>query len=154
MLFARFTYRLFPSLLSGALLRVAAVSITHDPCSKIAGRDFVDPTYVLDCHKSFPFNETLRQNVLSAVGGVFDFYTFEDFYLNLPPPFQESTTDIRAEIARINSTQYESDYEFHKDLYYFTTRLNDGHTRKAVCSSAASLVISFCSRQASSRTAI
>jgi hypothetical protein len=108
MLFARFTsHGLFASLLGGALLRVTAAAITHDPCSEITGRNFVDPANVIDCHKSFPFNETLRQNVLSVVSSVFDFYTFEDFYLNSPPPFQESTTDIRAEIARINNTQYE-----------------------------------------------
>jgi len=108
MLFTRFTsYGLFSSLLSGTFLRVAAVANTDDPCSTIAGRAFVDPALVIDCHKSFPFNETLRQNILSVVSRVFDFYTFEDFYLNSPPPFQESTTDIRAEIARINKTQYE-----------------------------------------------
>ncbi|KAH9955472.1 hypothetical protein BC827DRAFT_1271685 [Russula dissimulans] len=130
MLFARFTsHGLFASLLGGALLRVTAAAITHDPCSEITGRNFVDPANVIDCHKSFPFNETLRQNVLSVVSSVFDFYTFEDFYLNSPPPFQESTTDIRAEIARINNTQYESDYDFNQDLYNFTSRLNDGHTR-------------------------
>jgi hypothetical protein len=31
----------------------------------------------LVCVKSFPFNETLRQNVLTSVARVFDFYTFE-----------------------------------------------------------------------------
>jgi len=78
----------------------------HDPCAKVAGRHFVDPGDAIACQKSFPFNETLRQNVLSVVSRVFDFYTFEDFYLHSPPPFQESTTDIRAEIRRINSTRY------------------------------------------------
>jgi hypothetical protein len=74
-------------------------------CTKIAGLQFVDPADAIVCQKSFTFNETLRQNVLSVVSRVFDFYSFEDFYLNSPPPFEESTTDIRAEIARINATQ-------------------------------------------------
>ena len=78
-----------------------------DPCTLVANQTFVKPATALACMKSFPFNETLRQNVLTVVSRVFDFYTFEDFYLDLPPPFQASTTDIRAEIARINSTQYE-----------------------------------------------
>ena len=60
----------------------------------------------MDCQKMFPFNETLRQNVLSVVSRVLDFYTFEDYYLNSPHPFEDSTKDIRAEIARINSTKY------------------------------------------------
>ena len=57
--------------------------------------------------KSFPFNETLKQNVLTVISRVFDFYTFEDYYLDSPPPFQDSTTNIRAQLARINQTHYE-----------------------------------------------
>ena len=78
-----------------------------DPCAPFAGQAFVVPAQALACLKSFPFNETLRQNVLTNIARVFDFYTFEEFYLNSPPPFQESTTNIRADIARINSTKFE-----------------------------------------------
>lgn len=77
-----------------------------DPCQTIAGKTFVPPSDALACMKSFPFNETLRQNVLTNVARVFDFYTFEDFYLNSPAPFQESTTNIRADLARMNTTSY------------------------------------------------
>ncbi|KAJ7856576.1 hypothetical protein B0H13DRAFT_2237799 [Mycena leptocephala] len=85
-----------------------------DPCTVIAGQTFVHPADALACLKSFPFNETLRQNVLTNnIARVFDFFTFEDYYLDSPPPFQESTTD----------------YDFNVDLYNFVTRLNDGHTR-------------------------
>lgn len=101
-----------------------------DPCAAIAGKTFVLPADALACLKSFPFNETLRQNVLTAnIARVFDFFTFEDYYLASPPPFQESTADIRAELARINTTAYATDYDFNVDLYNFVTRLNDGHTR-------------------------
>jgi hypothetical protein len=107
MLFTRFTsHGLVHFLLGGSFIAAAASAAAHDPCSEIAGRAFVDPALVLECHRSFPFNETLRQNVLSVVKTVFDFYTFEDFYLNSPPPFQESTTNIQAEIKRINNTKY------------------------------------------------
>ena len=85
----------------------AAVVTRADPCASIAGQTFVKPAEALACMKSFPFNETLRQNVIAAISGVFDFYTFEDFYLNSPPPFQGSTANIRAEIARINETRFE-----------------------------------------------
>jgi hypothetical protein len=99
---------LLPALLSRGLLAVAlpAQRATPDPCTKIAGLDFVDPADAIACQKSFKFDERLRKNVMSVVSRVFDFFTFEDFYLNSPPPFQESTKDIRAEIARISSTQY------------------------------------------------
>jgi len=97
------------TLLSRVLLVAAAPArkdLPPDPCAKIAGLNFVDPADAIACQKSFPFDENLRQNVISVVSRVFDFYTFEEFYLNSPSPFQESTKDIRAEITRINSTQY------------------------------------------------
>ncbi|KAH8994242.1 hypothetical protein EDB92DRAFT_1850975 [Lactarius akahatsu] len=112
-----------------AVLSAASTALSAHPCVKIAGIPYVDPADAIACQKSFLFNETLRQNVLSVVSRVFDFYTFEDFYVNSPPPFEESTKDIRAEIARINATQYATDYDFNRDLWDFTTQLNDGHTR-------------------------
>ncbi|KAF8270058.1 hypothetical protein EI94DRAFT_1771038 [Lactarius quietus] len=131
MLFSRPIYSvLLPTLLGRGLLATAAKPAhSADPCVKVAGLQFADPADAIACQKSFPFSEVLRQNVLTVVSRVFDFYTFEDFYLNSPPPFQESTTDIRAEIARINRTYYATDYDFNLDLWDFTTQLNDGHTR-------------------------
>ncbi|KAG6864821.1 hypothetical protein C0991_006942, partial [Blastosporella zonata] len=108
---------------------VAVAPSAVDPCAKVAGKAFVPPADALACYKAFPFNETLRQNVLTNVARVFDFYTFENFYLNSPPPFQESTVNIRTAIATLNSTKYKTDYDFSKALYDFTTQLNDGHTR-------------------------
>ena len=108
MYFSRFIHPLLlPALLCRGLLAAAAATAASDPCVKVAGLEFADPADAIACQKSFPFNETLRQNVLTVISRVFDFYTFEDYYLNSPPPFQESTTNIRADIARINSTYYE-----------------------------------------------
>ena len=101
--FSHFSCSVIPSALFS---RVSLAAATHDPCIKVVGQAFFDPADALDCLKSFPFNETLRQNVLSVVSRVFDFYTFEDYYLNSPPPFRESTADIHAQIRQINSTQY------------------------------------------------
>ena len=107
MIFSRFVHSgLLPALLGRGLLATAAATAASDPCVKVAGLQFADPADAIACQKSFPFNETLRQNVLTVVSRVFDFYTFEDFYLNSPPPFQESTTNIRADISRINVTFY------------------------------------------------
>lgn len=98
---------------TGALLTSLALTATTsaapgatDSCAKFAGQSFVVPSDALACLKSFPFNETLRQNVLTNIARVFDFFTFEEFYLNSPAPFQESTTNIRADIARINRTKF------------------------------------------------
>ena len=82
------------------------VFAASDPCVNIGGKTFAAPADVLACEKSFPFNETLRQNVLTAIARVFDFYAFEEYYLSSPPPFQESTADIRKALTRINSTNY------------------------------------------------
>ncbi|KAJ7594181.1 hypothetical protein C8J56DRAFT_1002138 [Mycena floridula] len=100
-----------------------------DPCAQIGGLTFVPPAQALACMKSFPFNQTLATNVLTNIDRVFDFFTFEDYYLNSPPPFQESTDNIRATLAQIAKTHYETDYDFSVALYDFTTQLNDGHTR-------------------------
>ena len=83
------------------------VSAASDPCVKIGGKTFASPADVLACEKSFPFNETLRQNVLTNIARVFDFFTFENYYLNSPPPFQESTAHIRQSLTRINNTKYD-----------------------------------------------
>ncbi|KAL0946153.1 hypothetical protein HGRIS_012416 [Hohenbuehelia grisea] len=108
---------------------VGAAAAVADPCLNIAGKNFTLPSDALACQKSFPFNETLRQNVLTNVARVFDFFTFENYYLNSPPPLQESTINIRQALAKLNSTKFATDYDFSRALYDFTTQLNDGHTR-------------------------
>ena len=101
-------FRTISALLGTISVGMSLVSAqASDPCAAIAGQDFVVPAKALACLKSFPFNETLRQNVIHNIARVFDFYTFEDFYLNSPPPFQESTANIRQIIARINNTNFE-----------------------------------------------
>ena len=94
------------ALLGYAGVALAAPSAASDPCAKVAGKAFVPPADALACYKSFPFNETLRQNVLTVVDRVFNFYSFEDYYLHSPKPFQDSTVNIRAELKRIGSTKY------------------------------------------------
>ncbi|TFK31947.1 hypothetical protein BDQ12DRAFT_671469 [Crucibulum laeve] len=115
---------------SFSLLVIAAPSPrAANGCIQIAGKTFSPPADALSCMKSFAFNETLRQNILTNVARVFDFFSFESYYLDSPPPFEESTNNIRDSLARINSTVYGTDYDFNKDLYDFVTQLNDGHTR-------------------------
>jgi hypothetical protein len=82
-----------------------AAPVDSDPCAVIAGELFAIPADALACLRSFPFNETLRQNVLSIVSRVLDFYTFEDYYPKSSPPFPNNV-NIRAELFRINSTLY------------------------------------------------
>jgi hypothetical protein len=98
-----------------------------DPCTVIAGQTFVHPADALACLKSFPFNETLRQNVLTNnIARVFDFFTFEDYYLDSPPPFQESTANIRAALAKINTTKYAVSIPYILSVRHGVYELADG----------------------------
>ncbi|PIL29017.1 hypothetical protein GSI_09065 [Ganoderma sinense ZZ0214-1] len=116
------------ALLGYGSVALAAPSAASDPCVKVAGQAFVPPSDALACYKSFPFNETIRQNVLTVVDRVLNFYTFEDYYLHSPKPFQDSTVNIRAQLKRIGSTKYKTDFDFNYDLYNVVNQLNDGHT--------------------------
>lgn len=107
-------------------LALGAPSPAADPCAEIAGLTFTLPALALACEKSFPFNETLRQNVLTTVSRVFDFYTFEDYYLNSPPPFQESTINIRAELSKLNTTKFAVRFPYIYPHNYKPTLVEDG----------------------------
>ena len=102
----------FAALGAASLLPIGSIASPHetrgeDPCAKIAGKPFVAPADARACLNYFPFNETLRQNVLDVVSKVFDFYTFEDYYLAPVPEFGQPAVNIREELARINSSTYE-----------------------------------------------
>jgi len=84
---------------------VVATPIRPDACAAIAGETFSKPPDALACLRSFSFNETLRQNVLGTVSRVLDSYTYEDYYPKSSFPFPNEV-NIRAELARINSTPY------------------------------------------------
>ncbi|KAH8834368.1 hypothetical protein DL96DRAFT_1522051 [Flagelloscypha sp. PMI_526] len=114
-----------------SVLLASAVQVyAQDPCAAIAGKTFIAPAALRACEKSFPFNETLRQNILTNGARILnDFFTFKEYYSNSPAPFQESTVNIAAELKRINTTKYKTDYDFNWDLYKFSNSLNDGHTK-------------------------
>lgn len=102
----------FASLAAAFLLPISSTASPYeareeDPCAKIAGKPFVAPADARACLNYFPFNETLRQNVLDVVSKVFDFYTFEDYYLAPVPEFGQPAVNIREELARIERSTYE-----------------------------------------------
>jgi hypothetical protein len=124
MITRRHSFALFATALGLSVPSLGAPSAA-DPCAKVAGLTFVPPNDALACLKSFPFNETLKNNVINAVARVFDFYTFEDWYLNSPPPFQESTANIRDEIAKINATKFEVGLSNHHRVSTISPRKSD-----------------------------
>ncbi|KAJ9122476.1 hypothetical protein QFC22_001903 [Naganishia vaughanmartiniae] len=99
-----------------------------EACSHIAQQTLNDPRDVVACLKSFPFREDFRQNVLAVAETAINFHTFETISLNAPPPFEDSTINLRAEFDRIRHQQYDTDYDFNVDLFFTVNRLQDGHT--------------------------
>jgi hypothetical protein len=99
------------SLLLAAVLQASppanAAAVGLDPCAAIAGKSFVIPSQALACLESFPYNKTIKTNVMSNAERVTDFYSFEPYYKRSPPPFQESTVQIRKEFSRIRKTKYQ-----------------------------------------------
>ncbi|KAH8823646.1 hypothetical protein DL96DRAFT_1468622 [Flagelloscypha sp. PMI_526] len=112
------------------ILVASGTAQTADPCNAVAGMKYMIPSAFRACLKSFPFDEKIRQNVLTNVIKILEgFYTFLEYYDKSPPPFEESTVDIFGELKRINETEYATDYDFSWDLYRTTNELNDAHTK-------------------------
>ncbi|KAG9125262.1 hypothetical protein FRC07_008331 [Ceratobasidium sp. 392] len=104
---------------------LAVVPRAKDPCAKIAGKAWVKPSKVNACLSYFPFNATLRDNVVDVVSKTFaQFHTSTSFHLNMPDPFTDDTVDLIGELNRIKSTTYNSDFEVHREQ---VKRLGDGH---------------------------
>ncbi|KAG9098778.1 hypothetical protein FRC07_010594, partial [Ceratobasidium sp. 392] len=98
-----------------------------DPCAAIAPKGWYKPSQVLSCLQSFPYNETLRNNVVDVVSKTFNFHTSVSFHLNMPDPFTDDTVDLQGELRRIRATKYDSDFNLHQDVSKTVKRLNDGH---------------------------
>ncbi|CAE6532398.1 unnamed protein product [Rhizoctonia solani] len=98
-----------------------------DPCAAIAAKGWYKPSQVLSCIQSFPYNETLRNNIVDVVSKTFNFHTSVSFHLNMPDPFTDDTVDLQGEIRRIGGTKYDSDFNLHQDVSKTVKELNDGH---------------------------
>ncbi|KDQ15060.1 hypothetical protein BOTBODRAFT_131652 [Botryobasidium botryosum FD-172 SS1] len=106
---------------------VALLPPKFDLCTPIANQTWVLPSQVRSCLQSFPFNATLRDNVVDVVSKTLNFHTSVTYSLKQPPPFDEINVDIQAELARIRKSTYASDFALHQDLSRSVKRLKDGH---------------------------
>ncbi|CCO26621.1 hypothetical protein BN14_00649 [Rhizoctonia solani AG-1 IB] len=86
-----------------------------DPCVAIASKGWYKPSQVLSCLQSFPYNETLRNNVVDVVSKTFNFHTSVSFHLNMPDPFTDDTVDVQGELRRIGQTKYDNDFALHQE---------------------------------------
>ena len=79
--------------------------------------------------RSFPVNQTTKNNILDVVNLTFNFQTSINYQIQAPPPFNNDVhVDIAAELTRIRAQTYASDFDFHVDLSSTIKRLQDGHT--------------------------
>ncbi|KAG9128409.1 hypothetical protein FRC07_013749 [Ceratobasidium sp. 392] len=109
---------------------LAATAQAQDPCTKIARETWIKPSEVNACLSYFPFNATLRDNVVDVLSKTFaQFHASTSFHLNAPDPFTSNTVDLIGELKRVRSTTYSSDYEIHQDVSKLVNRLGDGHAR-------------------------
>ncbi|KAH7335675.1 hypothetical protein B0J17DRAFT_667296 [Rhizoctonia solani] len=99
-----------------------------DPCTKIVNQAWSKPSEVSSCLSSFPFNATLRDNVVDVLSKTFSqFHTSTNFHLHMPDPFTDDTVDLLGEFQRIRKTTYKSDLELHRDISTTVKRLGDSH---------------------------
>ncbi|KAF8668075.1 Peptidase family S41 [Rhizoctonia solani] len=99
-----------------------------DPCAAISNSTWVKPSELHSCFSYFPFNTTLRDNIVDVLSKTFDqFHTSTRFHLDMPEPYKDITIDILGELQRIKQSTYSSDFELHQDISRTIKRLGDGH---------------------------
>ncbi len=143
-----FTHFACFALLSGLTRQSLAAPTSDDPCAKIADQTFVDPADALACLKSFPFNEYIRGLLLefpSSLSRVDHGHTCADPADPLYLLRGECLKSLfRQGVPAHGPFPLKNDYDFNKDLYDFTTQLNDGHTRTSCYRHVALLATEFC----------
>ncbi|KAF8988536.1 hypothetical protein BGZ52_008355 [Haplosporangium bisporale] len=121
-------------------------SKANDPCAiiaKEAKNSGANLSYsaVKGCFEAHKFRKDIADKVLTSVENVLgNFYAFvdqaRDPYLNngrdAPKPgsssvFDTPPVDLMKELAKMRTTKYKNDYEFHMALTFLTLSVNDGH---------------------------
>lgn len=121
-------------------------SKANDPCAVIAKEaknSGANLSYsaVKGCFEAHKFRKDIADKVLTSVENVLgNFYAFvdqaRDPHLNngrdAPKPgsssvFDTPPVDLMKELAKMRTTKYKNDYEFHMALTFLTLSVNDGH---------------------------
>ncbi|SJK98440.1 uncharacterized protein ARMOST_01707 [Armillaria ostoyae] len=110
-----------------AFALVAAVSAGRDPCATIGGQTWVTPAQVRECYRSFAVNETEKANIIEVINKTLSFHTSVNYEVQAPQPYSDTHENVLADLARISSQTYASDYDLHVDLSLTVKRLHDGH---------------------------
>ncbi|KAF8345916.1 hypothetical protein F5887DRAFT_1061550 [Amanita rubescens] len=100
----------------------------HDPCAKVAGKKWVLPSEARACLTAFPVDPVIKSNLIEVVNKTLAFHTSVNYQIQAPPPYANDVQeDLLADLARINQTEYASEFDLHLDFYRSFKRVNDGH---------------------------
>ncbi|KAJ3847185.1 hypothetical protein EV368DRAFT_51615 [Lentinula lateritia] len=118
------------SLFSLAVAKIAPVSL--DYCAAIAGKQWVSPLEVRSCMHSFPVNQDVKENIIEVLNKTIAMHTSVNYQISAPKPFDKARyidvhEDLHKDLARIRQQEYQSEFEFHLDIFHTFRRLNDGH---------------------------
>ncbi|KZT70029.1 hypothetical protein DAEQUDRAFT_690052 [Daedalea quercina L-15889] len=106
---------------------VSVDSTQHDPCAAIANKTWVSPQAARACFSSFPVVSEIKANIVDVLNKTLAFHTSVNYQRQAPPPFEDIHGDVHADLARISSQDYSSDFDLHLDLVQALKRLVDGH---------------------------
>ncbi|KAJ3909178.1 hypothetical protein F5879DRAFT_792150 [Lentinula edodes] len=118
------------SLFSLAVAKIAPVPL--DYCAAIAGKQWVSPLEVRSCMHSFPVNRDVKENIIEVLSKTIAMHTSVNYQISAPKPFDKARyidvhEDLHKDLARIRQQKYQSEFEFHLDIFHTFRRLNDGH---------------------------
>ncbi|KAH6913966.1 hypothetical protein BKA70DRAFT_1260005 [Coprinopsis sp. MPI-PUGE-AT-0042] len=99
-----------------------------DPCIKVAGKRWVLPSEARACLRSFPLKPEIKANILEIVSKTLAFHTSTNYQIQAPEPYHNDVHhDLHRDLDRIEKTEYESEFDFHVDVYTSFKKVNDGH---------------------------
>ncbi|TRM58929.1 hypothetical protein BD626DRAFT_510149 [Schizophyllum amplum] len=114
---------------TAVVLAVASATVAQDACATIGGQKWAAPADVRACYTSFALNTTLRDNIIEVVNKtMLTFHASTNYQVQAPEPYADDVhEDVLADLAKIQATEYATDYEAHIAVQQAVARLQDGH---------------------------
>ncbi|KAJ3768691.1 hypothetical protein FB446DRAFT_815071 [Lentinula raphanica] len=118
-------------ILLAALAAANTAPAPLDYCAAIAGKQWVSPLEARSCMHSFPVDPVVKENIIEVVNKTIAMHTSVNYQIQAPKPFDKANYDVHEDLhkdlARISQQEYQSEFQFHLDLFQTFRRLNDGH---------------------------
>ncbi|KAI0244159.1 hypothetical protein L0F63_000770 [Massospora cicadina] len=117
-----------PAVRCGSQHPIQVVEPHRDGCQAIAGKRIVAYHEAVDCYRSFPFKEKIREGTLDSIFKALPFYAFIDISRDSPEPRIPAKVDLYSEVKLLKAKPYANEMDFHLDLAALFRSLHDGHT--------------------------